>query len=214
MTGKEWTREMYIKLEKMVKKKASPGEMAVALKVDKAILPYRLHLLKTQTSIQTWTEEELDLLEHSKNLDAYIRGCIDLFGKHRDKNIFIAHWMGREKYLAQWFKEKEERKKAHTIVIAHKQITEPRKADPKKEQLPEVGEQLAILIDRMSENTAVMKELLQLQNTSFKIICDMSDQRGRQVLNLQELVLGILEMQTSTYTLFKGKLEQAKVQTK
>lgn len=182
MTDKEWTREMYIKLEKMVKKKASPGEMAVALKVDKAVLPYRLHLLKTQTSIQTWTEEELDLLEHSKSLDSYLQGCIDLFGKHRDKNIFIAHWMDRAKYLAQWFKEKEERKQAHTIVIAHKQITEPRKADPKKEQLPEIGDQLTILIDRVSENTVILKELLQVQK--------------------------------DTYALFKGKLEQAKVQTK
>lgn len=199
MVYSRWTRETYLKLDKLVKKKASPGDMAVAMKVDKKDLSYRLHLLKTKTNIQTWTEEELDLLEHAKNLDAYLQGCFDLFGKHHDKNIYIQHWMNREKYLAAWYKEKDERKKIHNVDIPNKVVVQPRTEDPRKDQLPDIGEQMATLISKLDENTAVLKELLLVQNNASVHSKDTHD-----VLKL------VLSVQTDTYTLFKGKLEAGK----
>jgi hypothetical protein len=185
MAYTKWNREQYMKLESLIKKKASPGDMAVAMKVDKKDLSYRLHLMKVQTDIRTWTEEELDLLEKSRNIDEYVSACIDLYGKHRDKSIFISHWMNRDKYLAAWFKEKNERKKIHDLAISTKQFTEPMKGSEKPDQFPDIGEQMAKLIDRITENTAIQRDLYKIQ-------------------------VELLAVQKNTYELFKSKLEPEK----
>ncbi len=96
-----------MQLDQMIQKKTSPGEMAAKLGVDKQDLIYRSNLLKVQTNILTWSTLELELLEKSRNLEEFLEGYTNLFGKHRDKNIVINHWMNRDRYLAQWYKEKE-----------------------------------------------------------------------------------------------------------
>jgi hypothetical protein len=171
MTDKDWTKETYLKLEELVKKNASHEEIAGVLKIEKGNIPYRLKLLKQQKVIQTWQDGEIELLEKSKNLDDFARDCIKQFGKHRDNNIMVDHWMNRKNYLAAWKKEKDEKKKIHTIILPKPAITKPIQGE-KRDSLPDVGDQMAILINRVTENKAILNEMLQVQKDTYLLFKD------------------------------------------
>jgi hypothetical protein len=169
MVYTKWEREQYMGLAKLVQKKVSTDKMAAELKIDKPDLYYRLTLLKTRKNIKTWMEDELNLLERAKNLDEYVRGCQDLLGKDFNKPLSIDHWMNRDKYLSAWFKERDDRKKTHAIIIKNKQVPEPIKENGKNDALPDVGDQMATLINRVTENTAVLKDLLKVQQDTYTL---------------------------------------------
>lgn len=186
MTYTIWNREQYTELDQMVRQKnKTPDELAAKFKLEKKDLYYRMKLLEKRTNIQTWAVEELELLEKSKNIDAYVQGCLELYGKnHHDKNIYIAHWMNRERYLAAWFKEKDERKKAKAVELP-KEITTPRKEDVKRDNLPDIGDQMATLIDRVNMNTAILKELLKVQTDTYTLFNSKFDQQERKIQELK-----------------------------
>ena len=174
MKHEHWDRQKYRQLEEMVKKNAMPGEMATKFKIDKKNLEYRLKVLRTQTDIRTWDPRELELLSNTKNLDSYIVGYLNIYGKYRDRNIAIAHWTDREKYLLAYEKEKEKLKVVHTIEIKQKQITEPIKPG---NNIPVVGEDDTVsLLVKLNNKIA---ELVQVQKDTY-VLFKILEERGRK----------------------------------
>lgn len=169
MARKEWTREMYIQLEELVLKKASPGDIAVKMGIGKKDIPYRMQVLKNRKSILVWKDEELDLLEKSRNLEDFIRMYLSQFGKHHDRGVLIDHWMKRDLYLAEWQKVKEKRKQAHMIEIKRKQITEPIKDKARSDPVPDEGEMLVNLNHRVMEMMLIFKDVISIEKERLGI---------------------------------------------
>lgn len=169
MARKEWTREMYIQLEKMVKEKASPGQIAVKFGIQKKDIPYRLQVLKSRKSILVWSEEELILLHDSKDLESWLRNHIKIFGKHHDKGVLIDHWMKRDLYLAEWEKEKEVKRQAHLVEVKQKMIVEPLKEKARRDPIPDEGELLVNLNHKIMEMMLIFKDVISIEKERLGI---------------------------------------------
>jgi DNA repair ATPase RecN len=171
---KEWTREMYMQLGNLIARKASPGEIAVRMGCEKKEVPYRLKVYREQSTILAWSEDELECLKESKSADEYLDKHEQYFGKHWEQGILLEHWKNREKYLAAWYREKNERaKQVHTVQMKSTKIQHvqnPDETNNRATSLVDEGEQLVKLNHKVAELTSVMKELLQVQKDAYAFL--------------------------------------------
>jgi hypothetical protein len=163
---KEWTREMYMQLGNLIARKANPGEIAVRMGCEKKEVPYRLKLYREQSTILAWSEDELECLKEAKSVEAYLEKHEQYFGKHKEQGILLEHWKNREKYLAAWYREKNERaKQIHTVQIKNTKIHNAGKLDraiARATSVVDEGEQLVKINHQLAELTSVMKDIYAL----------------------------------------------------